>query len=189
MSSSRTHSLALTPHPAAGRLDAVREIEVRVSRDPNGGLALKYTLRGDPGRLAIPPARAPQRADELWRHTCFEAFIAPGTGPAYLELNFSPSGEWASYEFAKYREQRRLEEPPTGPVAPLPAPSSRTLRTGEDLTLEADVALECMRGATPVRIALASVVEDASGQLWYWALRHPPGRPDFHHPDGFALQI
>jgi hypothetical protein len=28
-----------------------------------------------------------------------------------------------------------------------------------------------------------------SGALSYWALRHPPGKPDFHHPAGFALEL
>lgn len=23
----------------------------------------------------------------------------------------------------------------------------------------------------------------------YWALHHPPGQPDFHHPPGFALRL
>jgi hypothetical protein len=25
--------------------------------------------------------------------------------------------------------------------------------------------------------------------LCYWALEHPAGSPDFHHPDSFALEI
>ena len=32
-------------------------------------------------------------------------------------------------------------------------------------------------------------IEEASGRISYWALKHPPGRPDFHHPDGFALEL
>ncbi|MBI3061386.1 MAG: hypothetical protein HYY83_05345 [Deltaproteobacteria bacterium] len=27
------------------------------------------------------------------------------------------------------------------------------------------------------------------GTISYWALKHPPGKPDFHHPDAFALEI
>jgi hypothetical protein len=43
--------------------------------------------------------------------------------------------------------------------------------------------------APRLRLALTAVVEDARGRLSYWALRHPPGRPDFHHRDGFALVL
>jgi hypothetical protein len=32
-------------------------------------------------------------------------------------------------------------------------------------------------------------VEDRSGSLSYWALRHAAGKPDFHHPDAFALEL
>jgi hypothetical protein len=33
------------------------------------------------------------------------------------------------------------------------------------------------------------VIEEAGGGISYWALAHPPGRPDFHHADGFALEL
>ena len=39
------------------------------------------------------------------------------------------------------------------------------------------------------QVALSAVVEDASGDKSYWASAHPPGRPDFHHPDSFALHL
>jgi len=189
MSSSSTRALALAPHPAGVRDSAVRAIEAHVRRDPSGLLALRYTVRGELARLVIPPARSPRRAEDLWRHTCFEAFIAPGAGAAYLELNFSPSGEWAGYEFQAYRKPQAPDREPRGPSTPAQAPSVRTMRAGQELTLEAAAVLECVRGDAPVRVALAAVLEDSSGALSYWALRHPSPRPDFHHPDNFALQI
>lgn len=64
--------------------------------------------------------------------------------------------------------------------------------TAEKLELEALISL----GPLPpgcahagLSLALAAVVEDEDGALSYWALRHPPGKPDFHHPDAFALQL
>ncbi|HTW37919.1 MAG TPA: DOMON-like domain-containing protein [Steroidobacteraceae bacterium] len=178
-------SLALSPHPSAPA-EAVRGIEVSVARDPNGLLALKYTVEGDVRLLSIPAARQARRADELWRHTCFEAFVATGAGAAYLELNFSPSGEWASYAFSGYRERaaRAQAECASGEV-----PSITTMRDDRTATLEASIALECLRSAAPRRLAIAAVIEQAGGQLSYWALCHPCGKPDFHHPEGFALQI
>jgi hypothetical protein len=46
-------------------------------------------------------------------------------------------------------------------------------------------------------VALCVVIEERDGALSgalsgafsYWALRHSAARPDFHHPDGFALEI
>jgi len=45
--------------------------------------------------------------------------------------------------------------------------------------------------AVPVgaRIGLSAVIEETDGTKSYWALRHPPGKPDFHHPDCFALTL
>ena len=45
------------------------------------------------------------------------------------------------------------------------------------------------RRSSPAFIALAAVIEDENGRLSYWGLRHPPGKPDFHHPNGFALEV
>jgi hypothetical protein len=40
-----------------------------------------------------------------------------------------------------------------------------------------------------LRLGLSAVIEDIDGRLSYWALKHPPGKPDFHHPDSFALDV
>jgi hypothetical protein len=38
-------------------------------------------------------------------------------------------------------------------------------------------------------LGLSAVIEEANGRLSYWALAHPPGKPDFHHSDCFALEL
>jgi hypothetical protein len=44
-------------------------------------------------------------------------------------------------------------------------------------------------GEADWEVGLSAVIEAADGALSYWALRHPAGRPDFHHPDCFALDL
>jgi hypothetical protein len=39
------------------------------------------------------------------------------------------------------------------------------------------------------RLALSAVIEETDGRKSYWALAHPPGTPDFHHPDCFTLEL
>ena len=39
------------------------------------------------------------------------------------------------------------------------------------------------------QMGLSAVLEETDGTKSYWALAHPPGAPDFHHPDCFALDI
>lgn len=175
------HTLALAPHPSSPS-GAVRAVEARVARAPDGVLTLTYSVEGDVSRMRVPPPHPACRADGLWRHTCFEAFVASGPGPAYLELNFSPSGEWASYDFSAYRAGGIPAED-TG------VPAVTVTRGETGLTVDATVCVTRLRGGVPARVALAAVLEESSGSLSYWALEHPSGKPDFHHPRSFALQI
>ncbi|HWA37303.1 MAG TPA: DOMON-like domain-containing protein [Burkholderiales bacterium] len=129
-----------------------------------------YTMQGDLDRVRVPAPLPRTFVDGLWRGTCFEAFVAAGEG--YDEFNLAPSGAFAAYRFSGYRAgMARLE-------GELPVAWSRG-------------RLETM---VPVRedarrLALAAVIEEADGALSYWALRHAPGKPDFHHPDAFALDL
>ena len=38
-------------------------------------------------------------------------------------------------------------------------------------------------------LGLAAVIESGNGDLSYWALKHPPGKPDFHHAHGFVYEV
>ena len=169
-----TQAVALVPHPATP-CAAVQAIRVDIHRGA-GALALRYVLAGRLERLRVPPRRAPGRADGLWRHTCFELFVATPGEPAYQEFNFSPSGEWAAYRFAGYREG--------GAVLDCPAPEIRTAEAG---TLEVQAEVPWPAGA--LRIGVSAVVEDDAGRLAYWALRHPAATPDFHHPASFTVEL
>ena len=102
-----------------------------------------------------------------------------GHGPGYCEFNFSPSGEWAVYAFRGYRDggESDIELSPGGVVR----------RTMNRLELDAGICQDFLPPGRPLRLGLSAVVEDADGELSYWALRHPPGKPDFHHTDAFAL--
>ena len=145
-------------------------------------LRFQFVLEADPLLIRLPPPMADAgRADKLWTHTCFEAFIGFPESPAYLELNFSPSGQWAAYRFDSYRQGMR----PALEVA-----SRLSLRRlPERLELQAEVQLGGPPLRRRLRIGLSTVVEDREGRLSYWAARHPAGRPDFHHPEGFALAL
>ena len=167
---------ALQRHSAAP-CPALRAIEASVERE-GGQLTLAFRLDGDIARLRIPAPRPPRFADRLWQHTCCEVFVARAGEPGYREFNFAPSGEWAHYAFERYRERV--------PAAGAPEAPRVVVRQGaQHLVLETRVPAPAGR----LRVALAAVVESADGSLSYWALRHPPGKPDFHHADGFALEL
>jgi len=164
----------------------VRRIDARVRTVADGALAITYVLEGDLERVRIPPAGSGRRADRLWQHTCCEAFVRREGSPAYHEFNFSPSGEWAAYAFERYREGGTT----LASDALDPRVTVRT-RPGQ-LELDAVIRLPLVLPAQPgakVALALFAVVEGQDGSLFYWALAHLVGKPDFHHPDAFALQL
>jgi hypothetical protein len=148
-------------------------------------LRCEYVLQADLTLLALPARRAGERRDELWRHTCFEAFVSAGDESGYYEFNFSPSGDWAAYRFEDYR--RGMTRAPLG-QAPAVEVDARPGRLALSATLEFG-GLGSPGRACGLRLALAAVLEDQQGALSYWALAHPPGKPDFHHPAGFTLEL
>jgi hypothetical protein len=152
---------------------------------PNGGLALAYAIEGDLAHVNVPRPRPARLARGLWQHTCCECFVALPGNPGYHEFNFAPSGEWAAYAFTKYREGAALEDEALNPAIVV-------RRSDDRLELEASIPLGCLSAAharARLLLALSAVIEDDAGGLSYWALRHPAGRPDFHHRDAFALVI
>jgi hypothetical protein len=174
---------ALVPHsstPVWGLCGVFASVAVRA----NGALALAFSVEGDIGRLRVPVPVGPRRTDGLWRHTCFEAFVMAGMGPGYSELNFSPSGEWAAYAFRRYRDG--------GPLDVAVEPAIVVRHDPDRLQVDAVVpagAIPPRRDGAALRLGLAAVLENVDGSLSYWALRHPAGRPDFHHADGFVLEV
>lgn len=176
-SRARALPFALRPHPAlpAPAFVVSGEIECRP-----GGLVVRYAVRGDLGRLRLPPPMPPAAADDLWKHTCLELFVAGDEGAGYREFNFSPSSQWASYAFADYRVRD---------AAPPSPPPVVDCRVGADaLALRATLPAAALPPGD-WRLGVAAVLETRDGDLSWWALHHPAARPDFHHRDGFVLAL
>lgn len=150
-------------------------------------LAVTYVIEGGLDRVRVPaPHEAPGVADRLWEHTCCEIFIARNGVPGYYEFNLAPSGEWAAYAFERYRERVVLDD------ANALDPQIAVRRFEKKFELNALILLDRLsptHADSALALGLAAVVEDQDGSLSYWALLHPPGKPDFHHPDAFALTL
>jgi hypothetical protein len=170
---------------------AVNRIEVEVARPRASCLTLAYRVTGRIGELAMPAQAVATRTDELWRHTCFEAFIRNLPGGAYYEFNFAPSTQWAAYGFTAYRNGKREVSEIQPPRIAVEASSERCLLQA---SLELDRILPPVSGRgsgadAPRRLGLSAVIEETNGNQSFWALAHPPGKPDFHHPDCWVLEI
>jgi hypothetical protein len=175
--------VTLLHHPTTPCLE-VKSITVEVSKANRSSLHFCYYLYADLARIRIPQGAMQSRRDELWRHTCFEAFIASANATQYLEFNFSPSTEWAAYDFDGYREGMR---------AAAITPSNLNVTSSEDtlvLSVEIDVApLGLAAAERELQLGLCAVIENVDGQISYWAINHSMPKPDFHHRDGFALLL
>src|SRR6266849_8342869 len=103
------HCIDLRRHPST-RADAVRGIQVIVRRSAGAELQMTFRLDGDIPRIQVPLPGVPRIATELWRHTCFEAFIAMEGQAAYHEFNFAPSRAWTVYAMRGYRDGAPLAD-------------------------------------------------------------------------------
>ena len=184
MSAHDQFSVSLHCHPDTP-CTAVGSIKASVHWERGNYLTVTYTLEGAVEQLMIQPEGATRRGDDLWRHTCFELFVGAKNDAEYYELNFSPSGEWAAYSFRDYR----VGGPCDGDEV---EPEITAQRDAASFELSAAIRLDGLSGIQRdfyLWIGLSAVIEDVRGTLSYWALKHPSGKPDFHHPDNFALEF
>lgn len=129
-------------------------------------------------RFVIPSLAEAARADDLWKTTCFEAFLRiPGTD-AYREWNFAPSGEWAAYDFNEYREGRTNSD--------VQAPY---IRMEDNMTWWALGATFPVDAEATWALGLSAILEEIDGTKSYWALAHPSDQPDFHAAGCFAAHL
>ncbi|WP_374088758.1 DOMON-like domain-containing protein [Methylomicrobium lacus] len=167
-----------TPSPA------IDSLQVELERCAGNAILLHYRLTGDLSRILIPAPKPAAETDGLWQHTCFELFVAKTGTPAYYEFNFSPSGQWAAYAFGAYRQRR--------PWTLCRPPVLALTQTRNELMLTAKIAapeLPFDGGVDSLQLGLSAVVESTTGDLSYWALRHPGDRPDFHDRAGFVCRL
>ncbi|HEX8225446.1 MAG TPA: DOMON-like domain-containing protein [Allosphingosinicella sp.] len=182
-------------------------IEVELARTRPMKLALRYVLLG-----AAQDVRMKQPdgcADPLWMHTCFEAFVRVAGEEEYLEFNLAPTGDWTAWRFRRYREgmeaasglevsilgaDQRRRPMERDQRARLKEAGFDTLERFEPsfYSLKAEVTLDPAMSLVldrPWQLGLSAVIEENNGRISYWALAHPAGKPDFHHPDCFRIEL
>jgi len=171
------HRLKCHPDTPA---NAVSAVDVEWLADDLSEVLLTFAVTGAEG-LVVPARASPGRADELWRTTCFEMFWRTRDAAAYVEMNFSPSCRWAAYAFDTYRSGMRCHAMPVDPHIEF-------AREDDRFFVEVDVDFSTLPGDA-AQIGLSAVIEETDGTKSYWALAHPPGKPDFHHEACFALEL
>lgn len=207
----------LVPHPDMPA-KAVPNVTCSLSWQDPGHWVASFIVGAPPEALALPAAVFPARADGLWQRTCFELFLRdPATG-GYLEFNFSPSGEWAAYQFDGYRTGMRalsladpwitstrreqfnagmgarlaaigLDPASIGTMLSIPMPAPPEAPAPNQYALIAHLEDVGLADAPFRELAITAVIEESDGTKSYWALAHPAGKPDFHAAESFALSV
>jgi len=118
------------------------------------------------------------RTDDLWKSTCFEAFVGRRGEPGYWEFNFSPAKQsWNCYRFESYR-------------APQPPHPSKNFELIE-IRIEGGLlhcVLESKVHLVDLECSLSAVIRNKAG-VSYWALTHATDKPDFHKRESFSLRL
>lgn len=171
----KQEGLVLLPHSNFPHPDIRIAVDVSIEQE---SIALRYQVSGAVDEVLLPPPVSPARADKLWERTCFEAFIRPCDGDEYLEFNFAPSRLWAMYRFDRYRENMRA-------VTDIAVPRIGSAVRADFYELHPMIyprigLADC---------GLSAVIEAKDGTKSYWALAHPPGKPDFHNRDCFTARL
>lgn len=175
--------LKFLPHadkrPSGPMFDMWADIEHRHMLGRIGSIHIWFCVGAPIDRFVVPPPTEQSRADDLWQSTCFEAFLKPADGDAYREWNFSPSSQWAAYDFESYRSKRENADVESPPYI-RNQDNLRWWQLGATIPVEADQRWQ---------LGLSAVLEEKDGTKSYWALAHGDGPPDFHSPDCFAAQL
>ena len=174
--------LSLLPHPATQPADPPFKVWASVDHASLLGATatsnIWFGVGAPADRFAIAQSEEPGRRDELWRTTCFEAFLR-GEEDAYREWNFAPSGDWAAYDFAAYREG--MSEP---------AVAAPYIRMEDNMTWWTVGATIATDAGQSWNLGLSAVLEERDGTKSYWALAHSnPHKPDFHLADCFTAKL
>jgi hypothetical protein len=173
--------LQLLCHPKTPA-DFVESVDVAVTLSASGALWLRYHVEVPEPELEIGGPKSPDRTDGLWQTTCFEAFLAIGDDPQYIELNFAPSSRWAAYQFDDIREGMK-------PLNLASDPEVHLDMSRGHVAIEAELQLPTNWQSGRFSIGLAAVLEEPSGKKSYWALDHHKPEPDFHDRSCFTLQL
>ena len=175
--------LNLSPHPLTPPSNSSFKVWATVDHAHSLGAVattnIWFGVGAPAARFVILSAEESVRTDELWRTTCFEAFLQADGEKAYREWNFAPSADWAAYDFAEYREG--MAEADVSPPYIRMEDNMTWWAIGATIAVDADRAW---------RLGLSAVLEEKDGTKSYWALAHPdPEKPDFHSADCFVAKL
>ena len=141
---------------------------------------LHFRISGALKNYQFPQKDILKRANELWKATCFELFLANSKIQSYYEINISSMLHWNVYSLKKYRA-----EPKEFIIFSKPFIE---IREG-DQSYKIDFELECkeLYLAEFDQYNLAVILLNMENKREFWTLNPVGESPDFHNRDGFIF--
>ena len=138
---------------------------------------VEYKITGELNNYIFEQPSKQQRANELWKATCFELFIAPKEELNYWELNISPSTKWNLYAFDNYKEHMREEKN-------ISIPNIKITQKEDTYLISCELNLG-MEGFSPEQsnFNLTVILLDKNHVRHFYSINRKDGIVDFHNRD------
>ncbi len=136
-------------------------------------LKVEYEIVGDVSDYHFPKESQQKRANELWKDTCFELFIANASSKEYYEINISPSTEWNAYHFKSYKEEMKESDALFPPFIQTQHLLNRCIFSFQMSFQESILEKE-------LELNLALILLDNQGIRHFYAINRRKEFPDFH---------
>ncbi len=145
-----------------------------------GKISLHFKIIGTLKNYQFPQRDKPKRANELWKATCFELFLANSKTKTYYEINISAILHWNIYRLETYRAEPKE----------LIVSSKPFIMVKEDeQSYEIDFELECKElDLTEFdQYNLAVILLNKQNERDFWAVNPVGDSLDFHDRGGFVF--
>ncbi len=137
---------------------------------------ISFFIKGLLAEYVFPLKSEKKRANELWKATCFELFLANSTKEAYYELNFSSSLAWNFYYLSGYRaEVKELQN--------ISNPKIEVYKSDNKFKIVLEMEVENLKEFDSYNVAC--IVLNKKNERIFWSVHHHLNRPDFHNKNNF----
>ena len=143
-------------------------------------ISLHFKITGVLKNYQFPQIDKLKRANELWKATCFELFLANSKTKIYYEINISPTLHWNIYRLETYRAEPKELIVSSEPLI--------EIREDEE-SYEIDFELECkeLNLAEFDQYNLAVILLNIENEREFWAVNLVGESPDFHDRGRFIF--
>ena len=143
---------------------------------------IEYEITADLSQYNFPKETKQQRANELWRDTCFELFIANNSSQEYYEINISSSTEWNTYHFESYKKEMQESNK-------FSVPSIQNQQSNNRYSFSFEMNFQEDIFEKKLLINLAVILLDRDGVRQFYSINRREKLPNFHDRNGFDLLI